>query len=71
MFKNDKHHLHPHYDPQLLLLFKILGTVIIHSLLQGGSIFPYFVPYAYWYLATKSAEMALLYAQLLTYLLMW
>ena len=61
MFHGNKHRLCPHYSPQLLPLFKILGTIIVHSLLQGGPGFPYLSPYVYWYLATGSEEMALSY----------
>ena len=58
MFQGNKHRLRPHYSPQLLPLFKILGTIIVHSLLQEGPGFPYLAPYVYWYLATGSEETA-------------
>ena len=61
MFAGEKYHLRPHYSPGLLPLFKLLGTVIAHSLTQDGPGFPYFSPYVYWYLVTNLEEMALTY----------
>ena len=49
MFYGNKHHLCPHYNPQLLPLFKILSIIIVHSLLQEGPGFPDLSPYVYWY----------------------
>ena len=61
MFMGDKHCLRPTYSPQLLPLFRILGVLIVHSLVQEGPGFPYLAPYVYWYLATGSEELALSY----------
>ena len=49
-------------QPGLLSLFKLLGTMITHLLIQNGPGFPYFAPYVYWFLVTRSEEMALTYA---------
>ena len=38
MFQSNIPHLRPHYSPQLLPLFKILGTIIVHLILQEGRI---------------------------------
>ena len=62
MFSGEICHLRPHHSPGLLPLFKLLGTMIAHSLIQGGPGFPYFAPYVYWYLVTNSEEIALSYA---------
>ena len=61
MFTGNKYRLCPAYSPQLLPLFKILGTLIVHSLIQEGPGFPYLAPYVYWYLVTGSEELALSY----------
>ena len=61
MFEGEKHQLRPHFSPGLLPLFKLLGTMIAHSLTQDGPGFPYFASYVYWYLVTNSEEMALTY----------
>ena len=61
MFEGEKYQLRPHFSPGLLPLFKLLGTMIAHSLIQNGPGFPYFAPYVYWYLVTRSEEMALTY----------
>ena len=42
MFAGEKYHLRPHHSPGLLPLFKLLGTMIAHSLTQDGPGFPYF-----------------------------
>ena len=61
MFAGEQYRLRPHHSPELLPLFKLLGTMITHSLIQDGPGFPYFAPYVYWYLVTNSEEMALTY----------
>jgi hypothetical protein len=37
-------------------LFKVLGTMVGHSILQDGVGFPYFSPFCYWYIAVGEEE---------------
>ena len=61
IFMGEIHHFRPHHSPQVLPLLKILGSIIVHSLVQGG---PYLAPYVYWYLATGSEETSLIFVTL-------
>ena len=61
MFVGEKLCLRPANSPQLLPLFKLLGTIIVHSLVQEGPGFPFLAPYVFRYLATDSEELALSY----------
>ena len=36
--------------------FKMLGVIIVHSVMQEGPAFPYFPPSLYWYMCTGSIE---------------
>ena len=40
-------------------LMKIIGTIIVHSVLHGGPGFPFFSSALYWYLATGSVDAAI------------
>ena len=44
MFVGVKMCLRPAHSPQLLPLFKLLGTIIVHSLVHEGPGFPYLAP---------------------------
>jgi len=51
----------PAYSPQVLPLMKILGLIIGHSLVHEGPGFPFLAPFVFWYLASGSEQIALLY----------
>ena len=44
MFVGPQERLRPNYSSQVEPFMKILGTIIVHSLLQEGPGFPYFSP---------------------------
>ena len=50
----------PAYSSQVLAsgILKILGRIIVHSLLQGGPGFPFLAPYVYKYITTESIDQA-------------
>lgn len=51
----------PIYSPSAALslnMFKVLGRIIVHSVLQEGPGFPFFAPAIYKYICTGSAEEA-------------
>jgi hypothetical protein len=39
----------------------MIGTIIVHSVLQDGPGFPFFSPAVFWYLATGSVDAAVLH----------
>ena len=47
MFVGVKPCLRPAHSPQLLPIFKLLGTIIVHSLVHEGPGFSYLAPYVY------------------------
>ena len=51
----------PLYNTDILIsgLMKIIGTIIVHSVLYGGPGFPFFSSALYWYLATGSVDAAI------------
>ncbi|CAH3152215.1 unnamed protein product, partial [Porites lobata] len=51
----------PLYNTDILIsgLLKIIGTIIVHSVLHGGPGFPFFSSALYWYLATGSVDAAI------------
>ena len=61
MFVGPQERLRPDYSSQVEPFMKILGTIIVHSLLQEGPGFPYLSPYIYWYLVTGCDETAISY----------
>ena len=50
----------PAYSSNVLAsgILRVLGKVIVHSLLQGGPGFPFLAPYVYTYITTESIEKA-------------
>ncbi|XP_022780115.1 uncharacterized protein LOC111321486 isoform X1 [Stylophora pistillata] len=54
LFRGMLARLTPVYSTEHLLtgVFKVLGKMIAHSLIQGGPGFPYLTPGIYWYIAT-------------------
>ena len=50
----------PAYSSQVLAsgILKILGRIVVHSLLQGGPGFPFLAPYVYRYITTESIDQA-------------
>ena len=46
--------------------YKMLGKLILHSILQEGPGFPYFPPSLYYYICTGSVEVAIEYLSLET-----
>lgn len=50
----------PAYSSQVLAsgILKILGRIIVHSLLQGGPGFPFLAPFVYKYITTESMDQA-------------
>ena len=51
----------PLYNTDILIsgLMKIIGTIIVHSVLHGGPGFPFFSSASYWYLTTGSVDAAI------------
>lgn len=50
----------PAYSSQVLAsgILKILGRIVVHSLLQGGPGFPFLAPYVYKYITTENIDQA-------------
>ena len=50
----------PAYSSKVLAsgILKILGRIVVHSLLQGGPGFPFLAPYVYKYVTTESIDQA-------------
>ena len=48
----------PAYSSQVLAsgILKILGRIVVHSLLQGGPGFPFLTPYVYKYITTENID---------------
>ena len=53
----------PVYSSSVLAsdMLKILGRIIVHSLLQEGPGFPFLNPFVFWYLVSDSADVAVNY----------
>ena len=51
----------PLYNTDILIsgLIKIIGTIIVHSVLHGGPGFPFFSLALYWYITTGSVDAAI------------
>ena len=55
--------LYPVYSSAVLAydMLKILGRVIVHSLLHKGPGFPFLNPFVFWYLVSESADVVVHY----------
>ena len=61
VFVGSKDRILPPFSNELVVngFFETLGKMIAHSLVQGGSGFPYLSPTIYWYLATDDLQVGL------------
>jgi len=53
LFQGKKYHLRPYYSASATdtEIFKVLGCIVGHSIIQEGIGFPYLSPLCYWYIA--------------------
>ena len=60
IFQGKKYHLRPYYSASAMdtEIFKVIGCIVGHSIVQEGIGFPYLSPLCYWYIAAgKDAAM--------------
>lgn len=62
MFFHGDSYKHPVYNADIVAsgMMKYIGTIIVHSILQGGPGFPVFSPSVYQYLATGDVDAAMM-----------
>ena len=58
IFQGKKYHLRPYYTASAMDtdIYKVLGCIVGHSIVQEGIGFPYLSPLCYWYIAAGKTE---------------